>query len=182
MRTSTVAKRFAKALMEVGIEEKAAAKYGHELSTAVGVFKGSPELYRILLNPMYRIEDRNGLMNKISGALQLSPAVARFLNILVATRHIRLLETVTEAYSKLEDDIAGRIRATVEAPFDLSSQVVDDIRGRLRASTGREVVLSSVKNPALIGGLVIRMDNTIIDGSLKTQLDIMKEKIMEGVA
>ncbi|MBI5237666.1 MAG: ATP synthase F1 subunit delta [Deltaproteobacteria bacterium] len=182
MRTSTIAKRFAKALMEAGIEDNARAKYAQELSTAAGVFKGSPELYKILLNRMYRLEERNNLMDKISGGLNLSPAVARFLNILVKTRRIELLEAVIEAFARLEDSFYGRVRAIVETPFDLSQQVMDEIRDGLGRLTGKEVLLKPVKNPSLIGGIVIRMDDTIMDGSLKTQLEMMREKIMEGAA
>ncbi|MBI5345284.1 MAG: ATP synthase F1 subunit delta [Deltaproteobacteria bacterium] len=182
MRSSTAAKRFAKALMEAGIEDNASAKYGQELSTAAGVFNALPELYGIMLNRMYRLEERNNLMDKISGSLNLSPAVARFLNILVGVRRIELLDAVIEAYTRIEDSRAGRVRAIVETPFDLSQEVMEEIKDGLERFTGKEVILRPVKNPSLIGGIVIRMDNTVMDGSLKTQLEMMREKIMEGVA
>ncbi|MFQ5735340.1 MAG: ATP synthase F1 subunit delta [Thermodesulfobacteriota bacterium] len=178
---SATSKRFAKALIEVGREDGAYKEYGRELRTALAVFSGTPELYKVLLNPMYRIEERQGLIAKLSDSLKLSRSVSRFLNILVDTKHIKQLDDICSAYSTLEDELSGRLRAVLESPVDIPAELVDEIRKKLSESTGREVIISFSKNPALIGGLVIRLDNTILDGSLKTQLELMKEKILEGV-
>lgn len=178
---SSVSRRFAKALIEIGKEENKYDQYGKELRTAVAVFSGNPELYKLLLNPMYRIEFRRGLIDKISEANKFSPHVSKFLNILVDTRKIKLLEDISEAYSKYEDELIGRLKATVEAPAELDPALLEDIKKKISSSTGKEVILSFRKNAALLGGLVIKIDNTILDGSLKTQLELMKEKIIEGV-
>ncbi len=179
---SATARRFAKALIEVGREDGSYQDYGRQLRTAVAVFSGAPELYKVLLNPMHRIEDRHGLVGKLAESLKLSPSVARFLNILVDTRNIRLLDDISGAYGRLEDESAGRLRATVESPVDLPPALLDEIKKKLSAgSGGKEVLVSFSKKPGLLGGLVIKLDNTILDGSLKTQLELMKEKILEGV-
>lgn len=180
MKTSA-SKRFAKALMEIGKEDGAYAQYGKELRSVLALFSGTPELYKVLLNPMYKLDERKALVERISASSGLSVSVARFLSILVETRNIRFLEDIVAAYSRLEDDLAGRLRATVEAPMELDAPLVDEIRRKLGAVTGKEVILTYNYNPALLGGLVLRIENTILDGSLKTQLELMKEKILEGV-
>src|SRR4030066_654613 len=116
---SATSRRFAKALIEVGQEEGAHQDYGRQLRTALAVFTGAPELYKVLLNPMHKIEERHGLIDKLSGSLKLSPSVGRFLKILVNTRNIKLLEEISVAYSRLEDEPAGRIRAPGETPVGL---------------------------------------------------------------
>ncbi|MBI5561295.1 MAG: ATP synthase F1 subunit delta [Deltaproteobacteria bacterium] len=179
---SSVARRYAKALIAVGREDGAYANYGKELRTALGIFHGTPELYKVLLNPMHRVEERRALVIKAGESASLSSAVTRLLVILMETRKIRLLPDVAAAYSRLEDELAGRLRAVVEAPFDLSPDALNSVRDKIKAATGRDVAVTFHKNAALIGGLVVRIDNTILDGSLKTQLDLMKEKILEGVA
>lgn len=180
MKTS-VARRFAKALIEIGIEEKAYEQFGKELRTALAVFSGNPELYKVLLNPMYKIEERKALMEKVSASIGLSQYLKKFFIILVETRKIRFLDRIVEAYSRLEDELAGRLRASVEAPMELPAALTDEIKARLGGITGKEIILTSRLNPELLGGLVLRIDNTILDGSLKTQLELMKEKILEGV-
>ncbi|MBI5588200.1 MAG: ATP synthase F1 subunit delta [Deltaproteobacteria bacterium] len=181
MKSSALARRFAKALMEIGREENAYENYGKELRTALAVFTGAPELYKVLLNPMYRFEVRRGLMEKVSESLKLSGHVAKFFNILVETRNIRILDDIVTAYSKLEDEADGRIKAVVESPGPLEAGLLDEIRKKLGGSSGKQVLLTNKTNPELLGGLVIRIENTILDGSLKTQLAMMKEKILEGV-
>lgn len=178
---SSVAKRFAKAIIEIGVEEKAYEAYGKELRSVLAVFKGNPDLVKILLNPMYKLEERKGLIDKVSASVGLSPNVARLMGILVETRNISFLEEVVEAYSRLEDGLAGRLRATVEAPLELEGALVNEIKAKLGSLTGKEVILTYRHNPSLLGGLVLRIDNTILDGSLKTQLELMREKIIEGV-
>ena len=178
---SSASKRFAKALIEVGKEEGAWDRYGKELRTVIAVFRGNPELEKALLNPMYKLEERKALMDSVAASTGLSAHVAKFLDILVETRNIRFIEDIAEAYSRFEDAIAGRIRATVESPAELSQALAEEIRTKLSATTAQEVILTCKYNPELLGGLVLRIDNTILDGSLKTQLELMKEKILEGV-
>lgn len=176
----SAARRYAKALIETGMEDQSCDRYGKELRTVEAVFSGNPILYKVLLNPMYMAEERKGLMDRVSESLKLSPYVARFLNILVETRNIRSLDEISKAYSRLEDEIAGRVRATVESPGEIDAVLLDEIRKKLSSIIKKDVLLSHNKNPALIGGLLLRIDNTILDGSLKNQLELMKEKILEG--
>jgi F-type H+-transporting ATPase subunit delta len=178
---TTVARRYAKALIELGREDGLYEQYGRELRTIIPVFKGNLELSRTLLNPMYRLEERLNLMNSVAEGMKLSKVVSRFLAILVETRKISLLDDIGEAYSRLEDDLAGRIRATVEAAIDPKDEMIGDIKDKLKAITGKDVILAFRKDPTLIGGLVLKIGNTVLDGSVRTQLELMKEKIMEGV-
>lgn len=178
---SSSARRFAKALIGVAREENKVDAYGKELRSVVAVFKGNEDLYKVLLNPMYKIEERRSLVGAVSGSLKLSEYVGRFIAILVETRNIRLLEAVAEAYSRLEDELSGRIRAVVEAPAEPGAALLDEIRKKIAEAAGKEVIISFKENKALLGGLIVRMENTVLDGSLKTQLELMKEKILEGV-
>lgn len=178
---SSASKRFAKALIEIGREENAWDRYGKELRTVVAMFRGNPELEKVLLNPMYKLEERKALMESIASSAGLSAHVSKFFSILVQTRRIGFLDEISEAYSRFEDELSGRIRASVEAPTELGGDVVEEIRKRLGELTGKEVILTCSSNPALLGGLVLKIENTILDGSLKTQLELMKEKILEGV-
>ena len=182
MRKATAARRFAKALLDVGLKDKGAEKYLTELGNLVTVFKDNPELYIELYTPVHPIAVRIGLMQKVCQAVEVSGAVAGFMKVLVRTRSIKLLDEIACAYFGLLDIAAGRIRATVEAPTELTAQVLGEIKSKLDAMTGKDVIVKGVINEELIGGLIIRMENTIMDGSLNTQLDLLKEKILEGVA
>lgn len=178
---SSASKRLAKALVEIGREDNAYARYGTELRGVASVFRATPELMKVLLNPMYKLDERKALAAKVASSAGVSGPVARFLDILVASRSIRNIEDITDAYTRFEDELAGRLKATVESPSALDAALVEEIRAKIRAATGKDVDLTHRTRPELIGGLVVRIDNTILDGSLKTQLERMKEKILEGV-
>ena len=178
---SSVARRYAKAIVELAREENSLDMYGKELRTVLAVFKGAPEIYRVLLNPMYKIGERMALIEKVASSIGASAHITRLLGILVERRKINRLEDVVEAYSRYEDEFIGRVRAQVESTEPLPEPLMEEIRQKVASATGKSVILTQKSNASLIGGLVIRIDNTILDGSIRTQLDRMKEKILEGV-
>ena len=178
---NALAKRYAKALIEIARDENAYDQYGRELRSALGVFTGSPELTKFLLNPMYKLDERIALMDKVSESIALSPYVVKFFRVLVQTRKISILPEIVDAYSWLEDEYTGRLRVFVESPVDLDPSVFDDIKNKVAATIGKNIVICYEKKPELLGGLVLRIENTVFDGSLKTQLQLVKEKILGGV-
>src|SRR3989338_5170978 len=91
MKKSAVAKRYAKALLEIG----------RELEDISAVFSDNPELKRFVLNPMYKLEDRQGLVEKAANTLEFSPVVKKFLAVLVETRGIGIIEGISRAYSRI---------------------------------------------------------------------------------
>ena len=174
----TAAKIYAKALIEIAQEEKIYKEIGKELRSISSVFAANPELKKFALNPMYRLEDMHSLIKRVADALEISDTVKRFLAILTDTRGIGIIEEISAAYSILEDDLSGRIKATVESASELDDRHIQEITKKLKQLTGKDIVLTVEKKPALIGGLVFRIGNTILDGSVKTQLERVKEKII----
>ncbi len=181
MKKSAVAKRYAKALIELGQEEKRYKEIGRELRDISTVFTANPELKRFALNPMYKLEDRHGLIKKVGDVLEISDTVKRFLAILTKNRGIGIIEDINAAYSILEDELSGRIKVTVKSAAELDKNRIDEITKKLHQLTNKEIIITVEKTPALIGGLVFRIGNTILDGSIKTQLERVKEKIIQGV-
>lgn len=179
MRATALARRYAQALISIGREEDSCERFGTDLRNLLSIFKGNPELYRFLLNPMYKLEQRTGLTDEISENLGVSKPVKRFLSILVESRKIKLLEGICLTYFKMEDELAGRLKVVVEAPVELDPALRDVIKKKLEEETKKEVVLSFEKNEALIGGLVLKIGNTVLDGSFRAQLERVEEKLLE---
>jgi len=180
MKKAGVARKYAKALIDVAVEDNAAAQYGKELGSIVEAMGVSGELGKALLNPMYTLEERQAVGDGLCDKLGTSNALKNFLRILIERRSVGLLSDIGTAYSRFEDDIEGRVRAEVQAPTELTTATLDEVRDKLKAETGKDVILTFKKSPALIGGFVVRMDNLILDGSIKAQLESMQEKLLEG--
>ncbi len=181
MKSAAIAKRFAKSLLEIGIEESLSERYCADLSNFKEVLEANPDFIAFLLNPMYSVEERRALLEHVGVAVEATTAVAKFMWVLVHTHSLKLIADIVVAYKKLLDEKAGRLRAVVESPFDIDANTLGEIEKKLSGATGKEVVLSTEKNEELIGGLVISLDNLLIDGSLRTQLEQMKDKILGGV-
>lgn len=177
MGKTTVARRYAKALIETGQETGKSKEIARELRDISATFLSNPEVLGFLLNPMYKLDDRMGLIEKIGDSLKLSDPVTRFLVILVERRRIRVFQDICNEYYRMEDEIAGRIRARVESSVDLTDNLKIDIKDKLQKLTNKEVVLTIDKNPNLIGGLVVRVGNMIFDGSVKTQLERVRQRL-----
>jgi F-type H+-transporting ATPase subunit delta len=181
MRKTALARRYAKALIEIGREEGAFGRFGTELRSALAVFKGSPELAKVLMNPMYKVEERLGLMSALADKLGTSEPVKRFLAILVETRNVAIFDEICDAYFRMEDELSGRVRVTVATAADPDQAMLDDVKKKLKDETGKEIILSHEKDASLIGGIVIKIGNLLLDGSLRAQLSRMREKTLEGV-
>ena len=178
MKKGAAAKKYARVLIEIGLEEKSYRETGNELRNLSSVFAANPQLMRFLLNPMHKLEDRKGLVEKIAAALKTSDALKRFLALLVENRDIRVIEDISRAYSRMEDELSGRIKVKVESPVELDEQHISKIKKKLSDMTSKDIILTVEKNPALIGGLVFKVGNTILDGSIKTQLERVRERIV----
>src|SRR3990172_10506568 len=166
MRKTRLARRYAQALIAIGKEDNAHERYGQELGNALSFFSANIELYKFLLNPIYPLSERAGLIDSICEGIGAADVLKKFLALLVKRRNIKLLADIVAAYRRLEDEMSGRVRASIEAPFPPSEEIFASVKERLEKETGKKVVLSFIKNPALIGGVFLKGGNTITYGKI----------------
>ncbi len=180
MSKESSAHRYAKVLLDIskaaGIDEKA----GDSLKELSSAFKSNESLYKTLLNPMYPLENRLNIVTEITKKIKADKSVTNLLSTLVENRKVRLIEHISDAYQSLLDINAGRLNVTVESATKLPDDAKKSITEKLKKETGKEIILTDSVNKDLIGGLVIRVGNTILDGSLKTQLKNINERLLEG--
>jgi F-type H+-transporting ATPase subunit delta len=181
MAISTLSKRYARALLEIGVEEKKFEAFGTELRNIYAVSLSNPELVGALSNPMFKIDDRKALSSGVLDKLGASVMVKRFVEVLIENAKIGSLNDICNAYFSLEDDLKGRVRVQVETPGKATKGFIEDLKKRLGAETGKEIIVTQEENPELLGGFVVRVGNVLLDASLKVQLEHIKEKIVEGV-
>jgi F-type H+-transporting ATPase subunit delta len=174
---SSVARRYARALLSLGQEEGRFEQYGEELSAVLSAMKESRELGFLFRNPGYSQEQRHGAVDAAASALRLSPLTANFLRLLVDRQRIGDLAEIVRAYRVMVDQQAGRIRATVTSARPLSEDEVSRVRDAIARMSGRTVVLEAKTDPSLIGGVVAQVGATQLDGSLRTQLERMRDEL-----
>jgi len=178
---SGIAKRYARAFFEVAGEEDNYEKYYSELGSFSSVVEESEGLRDFLANPVFDQEAKKAVAEKVLERIDISGMTANFLKLLVDKRRIGILSDVEGCYRELMDDTLKKVRANVKTAYPLSAKLSKNIKGSLEGLTGREVDMTIEKDPVLLGGIVVRIGDTIYDGSIKTQLDNIKNLLGEGI-
>ena len=129
MSISTLSKRYASALLEIGIEEKSYEAYGTELRNLYAVSLSNPELVHALSNPMFKLDERKALAGDVLEKLGAGDMVKRFVGVLIDNSKVAQLEDICNAYFDLEDDIKGRLRVSVQTPGEPVDGFISDLKG-----------------------------------------------------
>ena len=129
---------------------------------------------------MYDAKGRRSVLEIIIGKLGLSKVVSSFLLLLFDKGRFGYVNEINEFYQKLADELKGISRASLISASELSSEAVNKIRASLAKMTGREVILDIQQDPGLIGGVVTKIGDLVLDGSIKTQLLNMRESLKRG--
>ena len=177
MISLTIAKKYAKALLEVGLQDGNYEALGQDLNKMADLLKESKELRVALWSPSFPKPTRKAIAGKISEGLGLATTTIKFIELLIQRKRIDLLFEVTRAYRDLCDEIAGRTRTTLVTPLELPSGLVQEIRSQLESLAGKEVILSVERDPSLIGGFLTRIGNVVYDGSLKAQIAKLRDDL-----
>ena len=180
MSASAIARRYAKALVQLGAEENAVDKFYDELGAVVGLFKSNPDLNSLLASPAYAIEAKRGILQDVAGRLAVSPTLRNFLLLLLERSRLSCLPQIVASYSLLADERSGVVRPTVTSALPMADDQVAGIRTALENSTGKKVVLTVEVDPSLIGGVVTKVGGTVYDGSVKTQLARIEDTLQKG--
>jgi F-type H+-transporting ATPase subunit delta len=174
---ASVARRYARALLSLGLEEGRHEQYGDELEAIMEALEQSREAASFLKNPGYAPSQRHGAVEALASALKLSPTVVSLLHLMVDRQRISDLAQIARAYRELVDAQVGRVRASVTSAMPLSAQETARLREAVAAMTGRTIVLDTRTDPDIIGGVVTQVGAIQFDGSLRTQLERMRDAL-----
>jgi F-type H+-transporting ATPase subunit delta len=176
-----VARRYATALFKVGMEDGLVEKYIQEIETFVNLLESSKELKVCLTNPLFEKQLRQQILSNVLDKMALSDVAKRFLTLVSEKGRLAYLKDMLEFYGLLLDDYKGVARADLFSAISLSKEAVEKIKARLKEVTGKqEVILNIKEDPSLIGGIVAKIGDVVYDGSIRTQLGVLKERLRRG--
>ena len=174
MATTAIARRYASAFFELAREDNQVDSYGEDLTRAVDTL-GNHDVAEALANPRLDVADRVRL------ALDLTDGIGEkarnLVRLLVERNRIAALPEVLERYNVLADRASGVTRAVVTTAVDVSSEVRDAIAEALRTAFGGTVSIEHRTDPAIIGGLVVRAGDRVIDNSIRTHLEQLQASL-----
>ena len=167
-------KIYAKGLLGAAESQQVTDPVLEELDSLIDdVLDNMPEFEQMLASPRIGLEEKHRILDE-AFAKNMTPLLLHFLK--VTARHGRLdcLRQMRSAARKLYNELRGRVEVTVETAGAISQEVRSQIEQRLTAALGRQVELCCNVNPDLLGGLVVRVGDTVYDGSLNQRLEQMR--------
>jgi len=180
MKNLAIARRYAKALLLIGKEDGNTETYRDELDGFNEVIEKHKALEQAINNPLYNADERKKVLESILEKLALSRTMKSFLTLLFDKGRFIYLSSINDFYQKLADELKGIARASLVSAAALSSETVEKIRKTLSERTGKDIILDVAEDPGLIGGIVTRIGDLVLDGSIKTQLLNMRESLKRG--
>ncbi len=174
----SVARRYARALFGIGVDARRFEALGAELNELATLWNDSDELRQALENPVFRPAEKRAVLESILPRVAPTPEVQRFVLLLLDRRRIMLLPAIARAYRDLTDAELGQVRAEVTSAQELAPATLDRVRRSLEQRTGKKVIVTSKVDPELIGGLVARVGDLVLDGSVRTQLDDLRTRLL----
>jgi F-type H+-transporting ATPase subunit delta len=167
---------YAHALLEVGRAEGQLAEIEDELFRFARTFEGSDELRVALTDPVLPMERRVAVVDDLLGgkALLVSAALASFL---VAAGRTSDLPAIVDRFVELSAAERRRAVAEVRSAINLTTEQVERLRLALNHATGKEVEVKVVVDPSVLGGLVAKVGDFVIDGSVRHRLEQLREQI-----
>ncbi|MRR17009.1 MAG: ATP synthase F1 subunit delta [Deltaproteobacteria bacterium] len=177
---SNISKRYARAFFEIAGEEKKLEQYYNELRQFSSIVAGNKDLGGFLANPVFEQESKKKVLEQIIGKLSLSRMTVNFLKLLIDKKRIDVLPDIETCYRQLMDEALQKVRVSVKTAFPLSNDMLTYITSNLKKVTGREVEVTVEDDKNLLGGIVIGVGDTLYDGSIKNQLNNMRNLLGEA--
>ena len=174
---STLADHYADALADVAIQQNSVAQVRQELADFLGLVRESPDLALMLDSPAVQRANKRAVVEALVKQMGASRTLRNFLLVVVDRGRTRLLPEIQEAFDRRLDERQGIVRAEVSSAHELAEQEKAELRGALERLTGRRVEAAYRLDPALLAGAVVRVGSTIYDGSVRTQLERMRERL-----
>jgi F-type H+-transporting ATPase subunit delta len=173
--------REARALLDVATRESDPDRVGAELGAIADAMRTQPEVQALLLRPGVPIARRVQALQLIASSLGLTPLVAKLLAVLAERDSLRLVPELAAAYRTRLLERKNIVAAEITTAVPLAPETADRVGRALGQVSGKQVLVSTRVDPAIIGGVVARVGSTVYDGSVTTQLARMRQKLVENV-
>jgi F-type H+-transporting ATPase subunit delta len=168
--TGGLARRYARALLDLARESGSLDAAGQELAAAAATFE-EPRLRAVVLSPAVDASARRNIVSRVVGGLGPSASVANLVRLLADRDRLSLLSQVAQAYDALVDAEVGRTRVRVRSATTLGPAEKAELADLAKRLVGAgDVVVSTEVDADLLGGVVLDVGGTVWDGSLRTQL------------
>jgi F-type H+-transporting ATPase subunit delta len=180
MSTRTSAARYARALLEVALKEADSQKVERDLASFVAAMTESADLRRALLSPEIPTATRRQVVDAVAKKIGMEAPAAKLLALLAERGRLELYAELLDVYRERLLAHNNIVKGTVTTAAPLAADKVKALEQSLSTATGKNVQLDVAVDPSIIGGVVTKIGSTVYDGSIRTQLQRMKQQLVEN--
>jgi F-type H+-transporting ATPase subunit delta len=180
MARGAVARRYAKALFELAVEEDRVAELRSELASFAELLDANAELRDVLLRPLHPVAQRRAVLEAVAGRLGGSGLLQRFYAVLIDQRRLLDFTSIREEFERLADARAGITQAKLRTASPLEPEQLERLKAALAARTGGRVELDVQVDDHLLGGVVAQVGDLVFDGSLRSQLEQLRANLVRA--
>ena len=174
----SVSRRYARALFSIGVDRGTFEQLGQELDAVAALWTGSAELREALGNPVFKGAEKRAVLQSLLPRVAPTADVQKFVLLLLERRRLPAVANIARAYREMVDEHTGRVRAHVTSAQPLGAAELERVKQSLARRTGKQVIVETSVDPALIGGIVARVGDLVLDGSVRTQLGTLRDKLL----
>lgn len=175
-----MAGRYATALFDLAIEEKALDKIRADLDRFDDMVAGSADLNRLVRSPVFGAEEQVKALDPVLKKAGIEGTSANFIKLVASNRRLFAIRDIIKAFRAMVARHKGEVAASVTVAEPLTDAHLAALKSALNSVTGKDVDLKVEVDPAIIGGLVVKLGSRMVDSSLRTKLNSIKTAMKEA--
>ena len=177
MVTGSLARRYARAVIELGQSAGNLDRINQDLRAIAGAMKGSDELQSVLTNPAIRRGDRRKVLDGLLQRITAQPQTKNLVYVLLDGERIGSLVAIAREVDAMIQARSGRVSAEITSAAPLDAGQLQQITAALEKLSGKKVDVTKKEDPNILGGVVAKVGDVVYDGSLRTQLHAIREEL-----
>jgi F-type H+-transporting ATPase subunit delta len=177
MVTGSLARRYAKAIFDIGSTQGDLTKLGQDIRSLAKAMNESAELATVLSNPAIRRGDRRKVIDGLLKTIGVQTASRNLVYLLLDGERLSSLPAISRALDAMIEEKAGRVAAEVVSARPLDGNQLSQINAVLEKLSGKKVSVTTRQDPELLGGVIAKVGDTVYDGSLRTQLRTLRDEL-----
>jgi F-type H+-transporting ATPase subunit delta len=178
--TSGMAGRYATALFELARDSNAIDAVKSDLDRFDAMIAESPDLLRLVRSPVFSADEQLKALSALLERAGIGGIAAKFLKLVAANRRLFAVRDMAKGYRELVAEHKGEATAEVTVAEELKGEHLDALRDALKAISGKTIDLAVKVDPAIIGGLVVKLGSRMVDTSLRTKLNAIRHAMKEA--
>ena len=172
---ASLAGRYAMALFELARDERQLETVGASLAALKQALRDSEDFRNLVTSPLVSREESERAIAAASEALGLDPITRNFVGVLARNRRLSQISNVIRAFDMLSAGHRGEVTAEIVSAHPLTDDQVAALKAQLKARTGRDIAAELSVDPAILGGLIVKVGSQMIDGSIRTKLNTLAQ-------